>query len=134
MTLKTQPLFSTVVAALFCGLAMAALAQEDPPEQSPFAAAPFLDPQPLQELIALDDGEFLRRLFDARQGSRLVDRLFPADPAIFPMSHGFAGARDACLRLRTPQACRLYLHDLVMINEDKLQQNRVLSNPFAPAR
>ncbi|QDZ29540.1 hypothetical protein [Noviherbaspirillum sp. UKPF54] len=132
--MKTQQLFSIVVAALFSGLAMAAPAQDSAQEQSPFAAVPFLEPQPLQELIALDDGEFLRRLFDARQGSRLVDRLFPAELTIFPLSHGFAGAQDACLRMRTPQACRLYLHDLVTINEDKLQQNRVLSNPFAPAR
>lgn len=132
--MKTQPLFSTVVAVFFSGLAMIAQAQEATPEQNPFAAAPFLNPQPLQELIALDDSEFLRRLFDTQGGTRLVDRLFPAELTTFPISHGFAGARDACLRTGTPQTCRLYLHDLVTINEEKLQQNRVLSNPFAPTR
>lgn len=136
--MKTHPLFSaavsTAVAALLSGLSLLAAAQEPVPEQDPFAAAPFTNPQPLEALLALDDGEFLRRLFAASGGTSLFDRLLPAGATVFPMSHGFAGARDACARMRTVQACRLYLHDLIMINEEKLRQHRVLSNPFAPAK
>lgn len=132
--MKTQQFFPAVVAALFSGLAAIAQAQEAASETSPFATAPFSDPMPLQQLIDLEDREFLRLLFDTSRGPKLLDRFFPPDTVIFPMSHGFAGTQDACLRTRSAPACRLYVHDLITINEEKGPQNRAFSNPFAPLR
>lgn len=132
--MKIRQLFPTVVTALFSGLAAIAQAQEPASAPSPFASAPLNDPQPLQQLIGLDDSEFLRRLFDTSRGPDLLDRFFPPGTVIFPMSHGFAGTQDACLRMRSAPACRLYVHDLITINEEKGPQNRVFSNPFAPLR
>lgn len=132
--MKTQKLFPAVVAALFSGLTSFAQAQASASDQNPFAGLPFNDPQPLLQLMTLDDSAFLRRLFDTGSGPDILDRLFPSGQTVYPMSHGFAGPQSTCLQTRSALACRLYMADMITINEDNGSQSRVHSNPFAPLR
>lgn len=64
----------------------------------------------------------------------LIEQLFPRDIPVFPVSHGFAGVRDACQRTRDTCACRLHLDDLISINQRHMAPAGVHVNPFEPLR
>ncbi|WP_420472645.1 hypothetical protein [Noviherbaspirillum sp. ST9] len=103
-------------------------------ERDPFDTLPDRDPQALQQLLDLDDTQ-LSRLLQESDGARfrsVVSAFDPPGAAIFPLSHGFAGARQACLAARTATACRLYVTDLLAVQRERQSAAAVSSNPFTP--
>jgi hypothetical protein len=103
----------------------------------PFDAIPARNPQPLQQLANLDDASF-NRLVSENGGAAFRQMITPYDPGdtpIFPLSHGFDGARKACLVQRNPVACRLYTVDLLNIQLEKQNRGAVpVSAPAQPAQ
>jgi hypothetical protein len=90
----------------------------------PFDVIPARNPQALQQLVDLDDARF-NSLVSENGGAGFRQIIAPYDPGdtpIFPVSHGFAGARKACLVQSNVVACRLYTTDLLNIQVEK--QNR----------
>lgn len=107
-------------------------AQTEHLARDPFAVVPFYDPQRLQEIAALDDQSFVSQLFAPSGNVTLIEQLFPSENAVFPVSHGFAGVQNACLRTRMALACRLYVDDLIDINQRNAPQGGAYTNPFEP--
>jgi hypothetical protein len=100
---------------------------------SSLAALPYRNPQPLQDLLNLDDIRLQNRLNnDWNQVRQTLELFFPAGSATFGTSRAFAGSRSECLRNRSAAACRAYLSNLVAINKEKQQQGGLLANPLAP--
>lgn len=103
------------------------------PGASSMDAVPYSDPQPLQDLLNLDDAQLQNRLNnDWNQVRQTLDRFSPSGSAASPTPRAFAGSQDECLRTRSQAACRVYLGNLVAINKEKQQQGGLLSNPLAP--
>lgn len=109
---------------------------EPPPEQGPdefpFDVLPAASPAELQQIAALSDNELLARLFNGGPPGAApgLQRFFPVGTRVFPMSHGFAGARDACLKQRSVVACRLHVQDLYKINASRRAPPGLMNNPF----
>lgn len=100
----------------------------------PFDVIPARNPQALQQLADLDDARFAS-LVSENGGAGFRQILAPYDPGdtpIFPVSHGFAGARQACLRHNNIAACRLYTVDLLNVQLEK--QNRGVMPGSAPVQ
>jgi hypothetical protein len=96
-------------------------------------ALPYRDPQPLQDLLNLDDTRLQNRLNnDWDQVRQTLELFFPAGSATSGTSRAFAGSQSECLRNRSAVACRVYLSNLVTINKEKQQQGGLLANPLAP--
>jgi hypothetical protein len=108
---------------------------EQGPDEFPFDVIPAANPADLQQIAALSDNELLARLFDGAPLGQApgLQRFFPAGTRVFPMSHGFAGARDACLKQRSVVACRLHLQDLYKINANRRAPPGLMNNPFSRA-
>ena len=120
-----------LVFALICSPAFA----QEPPD--PFDAAPSRNPQALQQLANLNDAQFQSVLAE-NNGARfraIVAEFDPPGLSVFPVSHGFAGPKEACLRARVATACRLYTSDLLAVQREKENRAAVTNNPFGtPAR
>ena len=100
--------------------------------QEPFDVLPERSPQALQQLLDLDDAQF-SRLLQENNGAQFRAIVSPFDPAatvVFPVSHGFAGAKQACLVARTSVACRLYVSDLLAVQRERQNATAVTNNPF----
>lgn len=84
------------------------------------SAGVYRDPAPLHRLLGLSDGDLRTEI--AAQGGQsfrtLVSAFEATAPEGMPSSHGFLGPRAACLADRRVEACRIYLHDLVQIQQD----------------
>lgn len=94
-------------------------------------ALPYKDPQPLQDLLALDDGRLQRRLdSDWSSIRRTLDGFVPPGTVITSAPRVLIGSQHECLRSRSAPACRVYLASLVEINREKQQQGGVLANPL----
>lgn len=116
-------------AALLLALACPPLAAQD---RDPFDALPDRNPQELQQLLELDDAQF-NNAVQENNGARfrsIVSAFDPPGTSVFPVSHGFAGVRQACLVARTPVACRLYVSDLLAIQRERQNAAGVSNNPF----
>jgi hypothetical protein len=126
---------SALALAAACGYAATAGAQEVVAEQ-PFAAVPITGPAELQQLAALGDAEFNRRIFAGAAPGRspFLERFFPPGIPSFPLSHGFAGPQSACLQSRSPLPCRLYVEDLTNIQFQRQPGGGVLNNPLGVVR
>lgn len=116
-----------VALALAC---TSAVAQEP---SDPFDALPSHNPLALLQLAALNDAQFQDVVLE-NNGERfraIVASFDPPDLSIFPVSHGFAGAKEACLGDRVIEACRLYVIDLLTVQQRKSANSSVTNNPFA---
>lgn len=116
-----------VALALACTSAVA----QEPPD--PFDVLPSHNPLALLQLAALDDARFQNVVLE-NNGERfraIVASFDPPDLSIFPVSHGFAGAKEACLGDRVIEACRLYVIDLLTVQQRKPANSSVTNNPFA---
>jgi hypothetical protein len=105
-------------------LAMPLLACATTASADPFDALPARNPQALEQLANLDNAGF-SRLVTENSGAAFRQIVDPYDPGavpIFPVSHGFAGARRSCLQSQNVEACRLYTVDLLSVQQEK--QNR----------
>lgn len=125
------------VAAFIIALATSTVAaQEEGPDEFPFNVLPAVNPAELQQLAALGDAELLSRLFSGAAPGRapVLEKFFPPGTQIFPMSHGFAGPQEACMRARSSEACRLHLQDLQAIQSAKQPPPGLSNNPFARPR
>jgi len=103
-------------------------------ERNPFDVLPDRDPRALQQLLDLDDVQFARTLQE-NNGAQFRSTVEPFDPpgtTVFPVSHGFAGVKQACLAARTATACRLYVSDLLAIQRERQTAAGVTNNPFTP--
>lgn len=101
-------------------------------ERDPFDSLPDRNPQELQQLLDLDDTQF-SRLLQENNGARfrsVVSAFDPSGATVFPLSHGFAGTKRACLVASTTAACRLYVSDLLAIQRERQNAAAVSSNPF----
>jgi hypothetical protein len=109
-------------------LACAATAWADP-----FDVIPPRNPQALQQLADLDDARFDRLVSEnGGAGFRQITAPYdPGDTPIFPVSHGFAGARKACLVQSNAVACRLYTVDLLNIQLEKQNRGAMPGNAAA---
>jgi hypothetical protein len=117
-------------------LACTSAAAQEPSD--PFDVLPSHHLQALTQLAALDDAQFRNAVFE-NNGERfraIVASFDPPDSSIFPVSHGFAGPKEACLGDRIIEACRLYVMDLHTVQQRKQPANSsVTNNPFdVPAR
>lgn len=102
-------------------------------ERNPFDALPNRDTQQLQQLLDLDDTRF-GQLVQENNGARfrsIVSAFDPPGTAVFPVSHGFAGVKQACLAARAAVACRLYISDLLAVQRERQDAAAVSNNPFA---
>lgn len=107
-----------------------AIAQESP---DPFNILPSHNPLALLQLAALNDLQFQRVILE-NNGERLRTIVASFDPpglSVFPLSHGFARAKEACLSDHILEACRLYVIDLLTVQQRKLANASVTNNPFA---
>lgn len=101
-------------------------------EGNPFDVLPDRNPQPLQQLLELDDTQF-SNVLQEDNGARfrsIVAAFDPPGTAVFPVSHGFAGARQACLAARAAVACRLYVSDLLAVQRERQDAGAATNNPF----
>lgn len=127
------------ITALIAGtaivLAPCASAQQEEPDTFPLDVLPAADPAELNRLAALPDQLLIDALFrDAPPGrSPVLERYSPSGAPGFPVSHGYAGPRDACLRYRAPAACRLHLEDLTTI-QLRMRPGGATGNPFGVNR
>lgn len=127
--MKAFRLAAGVAAPLLMALASLPLSAQ---ERDPFDALPDRNPQELQRLLDLDDAQF-SRLLQENNGAGFRSVVLPFDPSgttIFPLSHGFAGTRQACLAARTTVACRLYVTDLLAVQRERQNAGAASSNPF----
>jgi len=109
---------------------VSAVAQESP---DPFNILPSHNPLALLQLAALDDVQFQGAILE-NNGERLRTIVASFDPpglSVFPVSHGFARAKEACLSDHITEACRLYVIDLLAVQQRKLANASVANNPFA---
>lgn len=115
-----------VALALACTQTIA----QEPPD--PFDVIPSLTPQPLQQLADLNDAQFQNIVLE-NNGERfraIVASFDPPGLSIFPVSHGFAGTKEACLRDHTVAACRLYVIDLLTVQQRRQANTSITNNPF----
>ena len=127
--MKPFRLFVPVAAPLLMALSCLPLGAQ---ERDPFDVLPGRDPQALQQLLDLDDTQF-GRLLQENNGARfrsIVSAFDPPGTAVFPVSHGFAGMRQACLVARAAVACRLYVSDLLAVQRERQNAAAVTNNPF----
>jgi hypothetical protein len=99
---------------------------------NPFDRLPYHNPQQLREWVSLDDARFQELLI--RDWTRVraeLDASFPPGLVIFPLPRSFAGPQQACLNSRVPAACRIYMTDLIQINQQKENQKRAGTGAFA---
>jgi len=118
-------------APLLLALACSPLAAQD---RNPFDTLPDRNPQELQQLLELDDAQF-NNAVQENNGARfrsIVSAFDPPGMAVFPISHGFAGVRQACLETRAAVACRLYVSDLLAVQRERQNAAGVSNNPFTP--
>ena len=107
-----------------------AIAQESP---DPFNILPSHNPQALLQLTALNDAQFQGVILE-NNGERLRTIVANFDPpglSVFPVSHGFAKAKEACLSDHITEACRLYVIDLLAGQKRKLANASATNNPFS---
>lgn len=123
------------ISILAFALACSPVTAQEPPDA--FDTLPARDPQPLQQLADLDDAQFQNAIAE-NNGARfraIVAEFDPPGLSVFPVSHGFAGVKEACLRARVLTACRLYTIDLLTVQREKRNRAGVTNNPFGtPAR
>lgn len=122
------------VALVTCSLATHVAAQEDGPDQFPFEVLPAADQAELRQIAALPDDALIERIFGRAGPGQApgLQKFYPPGTQIFPLSHGFAGPQEACLRGRSPVACRLHVQDLLTVQSAK-QPPGLTNNPFAGA-
>lgn len=117
------------VTALLLALSCSPLGAQ---ERNPFDVLPDRNPQELQQLLELDDTQFNEALQE-NNGARfrsIVSAFDPPGTSVFPVSHGFAGAKQACLVARVAVACRLYVNDLLAVQHERQNAGAVSNNPF----
>jgi hypothetical protein len=103
------------------------------PGTSAFESLPYRNPQPLQDLLDLNDAQLQNRLNnDWNQVRQTLEGFFPAGTATSATPRAFAGSQNECLQNRTAPACRVYLSNLVEVNKEKQKQGGLLANPLAP--
>jgi len=116
-------------------LACASAVAQEPPD--PFNVLPPHNPLALLQLTALDDTQFQKLVLE-NNGERFRTIVADYDPpgvSVFPASHGFAGAKEACLGDRVIVTCRLYVNDLLKVQQRKQANASATNNPFdMPAR
>lgn len=125
--LKVKAGIPIAALALAC---TSAIAQEPP---DPFDVIPPLNPQPLQQLANLSDTQFQEIVLEnnGENFRAIVANFDPPGLSVFPVSHGFAGTKEACLRDQVVAACRLYVLDLLTIQQRKQADAPTTNNPFA---
>lgn len=119
---------SIPIAAL--ALACTSAVAQEPPD--PFNVLPSHNPLALLQLAALSDTQFQAVVLE-NNGERfrsIVADFDPPDLLVFPASHGFAGGKEACLSDRVIEACRLYVIDLLMVQQRKPKNASATNNPF----
>jgi hypothetical protein len=104
-------------------------------QPAPVALPPAANPQALQQWIALDNPRFealVRNDWPSVQ--RVLEGFYP--PGLTPtptsVSMGFAGPQIACLEEQAPVACRIYMTDLLRLNQSGSLPGRAGNNPFLP--
>jgi len=83
-------------------------------------------------LLDLDDTQF-NNAVQENDGARfrsIVSAFDPPGTHIFPISHGFASARQICLAARNATACRFYVRDLLAIQRERQDAAEASNNPF----
>jgi hypothetical protein len=106
-----------------------ALAQDS---SNPFGVLPPHNPQPLIQLANLSNQQ-LQHLIQKNGGATLrtiLARFDPPDAVVFPISHGFAGSKEACLHQLNVTACRLYIGDLIAMERERQEKASAGNNPF----
>jgi hypothetical protein len=93
-------------------------------------AQPYRDPQPLQDLLKLNDAQLQSRLNSDWPAIRQTLEGFAPSAAASRPSKIFSGTQEACLRIRSLPACRAYMSNLVEINKGKQRQGGLLANPL----
>lgn len=128
---------AALAAVSVLALSGTAVAQEEGPDTFPLDDLPAADAAELNRLAALPDAALLEQLFGGAPPGRspVLERFSPPGLTLrYPVSHGYAGPRDACLRYRVPAACRLHLEDLMTIQLRRQPGAGSGANPFGRPR
>lgn len=122
------------VALAVCSMPAHVTAQEEA-DQFPFDVLPAADRAELEQLAALPDAVLIDRLFGRAAPGQApgLQKFYPPGTQVFPLSHGFAGPQEACIRSRSAAACRLHVQDLQAIQSAK-QPPGLSNNPFGSTR
>jgi hypothetical protein len=81
---------------------------------------PYVDPQPLRDMMALDDAAYQQML--TSDGARVRQTLrtyIPAHVILFPAPMGFTGPWDSCLQSLGAPACRMAMNSMISIMNNK---------------
>lgn len=101
-------------------------------ERDPLDVPPEHNSPELQQLLELDDTQFNKALQE-NNGARfrsVVSAYDPPGTSAFPVSHGFAGAKQTCLVTRAAVPCRLYVSDLLAVQRERQNAGAASNNPF----
>ncbi|MDB5797071.1 MAG: hypothetical protein JWP36_973 [Paucimonas sp.] len=103
-------------------------------QSSPPGAAVAANAQTLRDWIALDPQRFdalVQNNFPAVQ--RVLGGFYPPglEPTPATQSHGFAGPQRSCIEDQAPRACRIYMADLLRLNQAGALPGNAAANPFA---
>ncbi|HVL75441.1 MAG TPA: hypothetical protein VM406_05450, partial [Noviherbaspirillum sp.] len=81
---------------------------------------PFVDPEPLAEMMRLDDASYSRLMTDEPERVRqTMYRYAPANVVLFPAPLGFVGPWDSCLQQPALLACREAMNNMIGLMNSK---------------
>lgn len=81
---------------------------------------PYVDPQPLRDMMALGDAAYQQML--SSDGARVRQTLrnyLPAHVVLLPAPRGFSGPWDSCLQSLGAPACRLAMNSMISVMNNK---------------
>jgi hypothetical protein len=81
---------------------------------------PYVNPQPLRDMMALGDGAYQQMLTsNGAQVRQTLRTYIPAHVVLMPTPRGFIGPWDSCLQSLGAPACRLAMSSMISIMDNK---------------
>lgn len=84
------------------------------------ADLPYVDPQPLRDMMALGDAAYQQMLSgDGERVRQTLRTYLPAHVVLLPAPRGFSGPWDSCLQSLGAPACRIAMNSMISIMNNK---------------